>query len=137
MLHGYAEICNIFWRLGRRESRMLTKSAKAKGRLLQNWVRTQIAFWIGLENSDVTTAIMGEKGADVKIIKEKQHLFPMKIECKSQKTGFSSVYKAYSQCINHPGRGEPLVIIKQDRQEPLAILDATYFFREWRQHDKK
>lgn len=111
---------------------MQIKSAKAKGRRLQNYISWTIRQWIGLTEEDVTVAIMGEKGADVKIIKEKQFMFPYKIECKSQKEGFSPVYKALKQCQNHPGKGEPLVIIKQDRQRPLAVLDAEYFIKEYR-----
>ncbi len=105
---------------------MQTKSAKAKGRRLQNWVRNQLIQWI-FSPSDVTVAIMGETGVDVKIVKHQQYIFPYKIECKSQKDGFSAVYKAIKQCQNHSGEGEPLVIIKQDGQKPLAVLDAEYF----------
>lgn len=108
---------------------MLTKSAKAKGRNLQNWVRDQIIFFLHLTEAEVTTAIMGEKGADVKIIPDSQCWFPYIIECKSQKKGFSAVYNAYEQCEGHKGRGEPLVIIKQNRKKPLAIVDAEYFIR--------
>ncbi len=111
---------------------MLTKSAKAKGRKLQNWVKEQLLLWLSLADNEVTTAIMGETGCDVKLANHMQFVFPMKIECKSQKLGFSAVYKAYQQCVNHPGSGEPLVIIKQDRQKPLAILDAEYFIKEYR-----
>ena len=110
---------------------MQTKSAKAKGRRLQNWVKYQLTDWL-FSPSDITVAIMGETGADVKIVKAKHCRFPFKIECKSQKDGFSAVYKAMSQCKNHPGKGEPLVIIKQDRQKPLAIVDAEYFIKEYR-----
>lgn len=111
---------------------MLIKSAKAKGRNLQNWVKAQILLYIGLEDNEVTTAIMGETGCDVKLASHIQFMFPMKIECKSQKKGFSAVYKAYQQCEAHPGCGKPLVIIKQDRQRPLAVLDAEYFIKEYR-----
>ncbi len=105
---------------------MQIKSAKAKGRRLQNWVRECLIADL-LKPEEVSTAIMGETGVDVKIVRHKQYMFPMKIECKSQKDGFSAVYKAIKQCQNHSGEGEPLVIIKQDGQKPLAVLDAEYF----------
>jgi len=113
---------------------MQTKSAKAKGRRLQNWIRNLLLCWLPDVNGDedVTVAIMGEKGVDVKIVSGLQQFFPFKIECKSQKDGFSALYKAYKQCKNHPGKGEPLVFIKQDRQRPLAVLDAEYFIKEYR-----
>ena len=108
---------------------MLTKSAKAKGRLLQNWVREQLIFFLLFKEDEISTAVMGEKGADVKIVPDSQCWFPYLIECKSQKRGFSAVYDAYEQCENHKGRGEPLVFIKQNRKKPLAIVDAEYFIR--------
>lgn len=111
---------------------MLTKSAKAKGRNLQNWVRDTLIIALDLNAEDITTAIMGEKGADVRLVPNNQYMFNYIIECKSQKTGFSAVYSAMSQCECHPGKGEPLVIIKQDRQRPLAVLDAEYFIKEYR-----
>lgn len=111
---------------------MQIKSAKAKGRLFQNLIRSYLIFWLCLTDEDVTTAIMGEKGADIKIVLSKRFMFNYKIECKAQKKGFSAVYKALEQCKNHPGDEEPLLFIKQDRQKPLAILDAEYFIKEYR-----
>jgi len=71
---------------------------------------------------------MGQGGVDV-IIRDPalSTRFPYKIECKSQKSGFSAIYKAYEQCENHEGLEEPLVILKQDRCKPLAVVDAEYF----------
>ncbi len=108
---------------------MQVKSAKAKGRKLQNWVRERLLFHLGLEDDEVTTAIMGEAGADVKLLKTKQYLFDYVIECKSQKKGFTAVYNAMCQCVNHTGSGEPLLVIKQDREHPLVVINAEYFFR--------
>ena len=112
---------------------MQVKSAKAKGRKLQNLIQSYLIFWLCLTDEDVTTAIMGQMGPDVIILHPKhKQLFNYKIECKSQKNGFSAVYKAYQQCVNHKGDEEPLLFIKQDRQKPLAILDAAYFIKEYR-----
>ena len=112
---------------------MLVKSAKSKGRLAQNWVRdTILKVFLQLTNEDVRTAIMGETNADIKLSAKARKLFPYKIEVKSQKKGFSAVYNAYLQCENHKEMGEPLVIIKQDRQKPLAIVDAEHFIKEYR-----
>ena len=118
---------------------VLVKSAKAKGRKLQNWVKTQLLFMLPKFGYDeaVTVAIMGESGADVKIIKGLQQYFPFKIECKSQKKGFSAIYDALEQCKKHPGKREPLVIIKQDRQAPLAVLDAEYFIKTYDMDDRR
>jgi len=89
---------------------MKIKSAKAKGRIFQNWVRDKILEVFGtFGTDDVRTAIMGETGVDIKLSLYALYSFPYKIECKSQKKGFSAIYDAYDQCVKHPGKGEPLV----------------------------
>ncbi len=115
---------------------MQVKSAKAKGRRLQNWVRDKIteAFFPFIHPDDVSCALMGETGADVKLTRTARHLFPFKIECKAQKNGFTPLYKAMAQCTKHAGTGEPLVFIRQDRQPTLAIVDAEYFINRMGKH---
>ncbi len=109
---------------------MQIKSAKGKGRLAQNWVRDLILDkFLQFTSDDVRTAIMGETNADIKLSAKALGLFFYRIEVKSQKKGFSAVYNAYEQCENHKEKGEPLVIIKQNRKKPLAIVDAEYFIR--------
>ena len=45
-----------------------TRSRKAKGRRLQNWVRDSLrGLFLALTDDDVKVAIMGERGADVKL----------------------------------------------------------------------
>ena len=38
-----------------------------------------------------------------------------------------TIYNYYEQAIDHTNGGEPLVIIKMNRQKPLAIVDAEHF----------
>jgi len=115
---------------------MQVRSAKAKGRIFQNWVRdTILTTFLHLTNEDVRCAIMGETNADIKLSSRALKVFPYKIEAKSQKKGFSAVYNAYEQCEKHKEIGEPLVIIKQNKKKPLAIMDAEYFIR--REYDKR
>ena len=46
-----------------------TRSRKAKGRRLQNWVRDSLrGLFLTLTDDDVKVAIMGEKGVDVKTL---------------------------------------------------------------------
>ena len=70
---------------------------------------------------------MGEGGADIKFTPPS--LFPYKIECKNQERKFTGVYDAYAQCEAHEGDQEPLLIIKMNRQKPLAIVDAEYLMK--------
>ena len=105
----------------------LTRSRKAKGRRLQNWVRDSLrGLFLTLTDDDVRVAIMGETGADVKLSANAKKLFPYDIECKNTERT-KTIYNYYEQAIDHTNGGEPLVIIKMNRQKPLAIVDAEHF----------
>lgn len=107
---------------------MKPASAKAKGRLLQNVVRDKILdMYPQLEpETDVRSALMGETGEDVKLSKKARQLFPYSVECKSLKT--ISVFRHYEQCTkNCPQGATPLVVIKENRKKPLAVVDFEYF----------
>ena len=94
-----------------------TKSGKAKGRRLQNWVRDQLKLILYLT------------GADVKLTSdEARKVFPFDIECKNAES--VNVWKAYEQASQH-GELEPLLIIKKNGKKPLVVLDATYFMKEY------
>ena len=108
---------------------MNTKSAKAKGRRLQDWVAAKILHHFpSFTKDDVRPAIMGETGADIKLSMKVMGDFPYQIECKNQE-GFKKVYDAYEQAKTHGGN-EPLLIIKSNRRQALAIVDAAHFISE-------
>lgn len=69
---------------------------------------------------------MGAGGEDVTLSPAARKVVPFQIECKSKAR--SQVHTYYSQAKSHGGH-EPLVIVKQDRKETLAILDANTFFK--------
>lgn len=69
---------------------------------------------------------MGAGGEDVTLSPAARKVVPFQIECKSKAR--SQVHTYYSQAKSH-GNHEPLVIVKQDRKETLAILDANTFFK--------
>jgi len=105
------------------------QSAKAKGRRHQQWVRDQIlALFPKLEKDDCRSTSMGCGGEDVQLSPAARKLFPYSVECKSFKS--FAIYKVMDQASeNCPKGAEPLVIIKGDRQKPLAIVDAEHFFQ--------
>jgi len=81
---------------------MKTQSAKAKGRKLQQWTRDQILdVYNHLEEDDVRSTSMGASGSDVQL---------SPLEC------------------NNRGNTQPLVIVKENRRKPLAVVDAEHFF---------
>src|SRR5438552_10735913 len=63
---------------------MKTASAKAKGRRLQKLVVAAILeHYTDLTEADVTPAIMGESGIDVKLSEAARRVFPYAVECKN------------------------------------------------------
>ena len=79
---------------------MRTKSKKAKGRRLQNWVRDELLkLFPKLTDNDIVCAIMGERGVDVKLSNKARKLIPFSIECKNQETFKNYTRIMTSQCI--------------------------------------
>tara|TARA_R110000803_G_scaffold29927_4_gene67893 strand:- start:635 stop:1003 length:369 start_codon:yes stop_codon:yes gene_type:complete len=107
---------------------MKPSSSKAKGRILQNQVRDKIldVFPHFESNTDIRSAIMGETGEDIKLSKKARKYFPFSVECKSLAS--VAVYRHMEQAqSNCPKGAAPLVVIKENRKKPLAILDFNIF----------
>ena len=105
---------------------MKTSSCKAKGRILQQWVRDSIlAQFPALEADDVRSTGMGQQGGDVQLSPTARKVFAYEIECKS--LARIAVYAFYKQAQTH-GKHEPLVVIKANREKPLVLVDADHFF---------
>lgn len=106
---------------------MLPSSSKQKGRLFQQWVRDRIlATFLELSPDDVRSTSMGAGGEDIQLSPAARKFVPYQIECKSKAT--SQIHTYYEQAREH-GNHEPLVIVKQDRKAPLAVVDAEHFFQ--------
>lgn len=104
-------------------------SAKAKARNLQKWVRDLLlSLAPTLEADDIKSTAMGSQGEDIQLSPAARKIFPVSIECKARKS-LKTLYDMYAQAQSQ-GKGEPVVVIKQDRSKPLAIVDAEYFFKE-------
>lgn len=105
---------------------MKPRSAKAKGRRLQQWVRDLILeTFPTLEKDDVRSTTMGDGGEDVQLSPAARRYIPFGIECKNK--AHVSVYSWIEQCRQH-GPHTPLLVIKEDNAEPLVVVDAKLFF---------
>lgn len=107
---------------------MKPSSAKAKGRTLQKLVVSFILrLFPSLTKRDVVSTSMGATGADIKLSENAFKIFPFAIECKNLSK--FSVYQHYEQAKSHSKKegGIPLLVIKQNRSEPLAILSLADF----------
>ena len=106
---------------------MKTKSRKAKGRRLQNFVRDKILkTFKHLKPVDVQVAIMSERGADIKLSRIAKRLVPYQFECKNQQK-MKTIYDFYRQAEKH-GKLEPVVIMKQNSRAPLVVIGLDHFF---------
>ena len=106
---------------------MKPSSAKAKGRNLQNLVAKKLLeSFPQLTERDVRSAPMGTNGADIVLSELAYSLLKCQIECKSR--AMMAVYKDYEQAQTH-GSSEPIVVIKQNRSKPLAVMDLDYFIQ--------
>ncbi len=113
---------------------MKPSSAKNKGRILQKWVVDKmLEYGEGLEPDDIRSTSMGAGGEDVKLSPAARKQYPFQVECKN--LAKIAVYDFYKQAAAH-GTHEPLVIIKQNQCRPLAIVDAAWFLKEFRNGSK-
>lgn len=102
------------------------QSAKAKGRRLQQAVRDNIlSAFPSLEPDDVRSTSMGAGGEDVQLSPAARKLFPYSVECKN--LAKIAVFNYYEQSQTNAGSYEPLVVIKQNRSKPLAVVDFDHF----------
>jgi len=110
--------------------KMSPRSAKAKGRKLQTWVVEKLLnVFKRLTPLDVRSTPMGVNGVDVQLSTSAYRKFPYNIECKNTER-IRTLYNYYEQAISHDHieqDGEPLLIVKMNRQKPLVVVDAEHF----------
>ena len=109
---------------------MKIRSRKAKGRRLQNWVRDELlSLFNNLSQDDISCAIMGESGVDIKLSPKARKLIPYSIECKNKET-CKGIYDIMEQSKHNSKLNlEPIAVIKMNKVEPLVIVDAKVFFK--------
>jgi len=108
---------------------MKPRSRKAKGRYLQNIVRDRIKkLYPVLGKDDIRTSLMSEGGADIKLTSHtSRKLFSYSIECKNRQD-FKTLYSYFRQAQSHAAL-EPLLIVKSNRERPLAVVDMEHLFQ--------
>lgn len=104
--------------------RMKTKSAKAKGRRLQNYVAEKFNEYEGYK---CRPAIMGEAGADIKWYEQRPP--GISIECKNQEQW--SIHKWWEQTKKNAKEETPVLIVKKNGEEPLIIMRFDDWIEEW------
>jgi hypothetical protein len=110
---------------------MLTSSAKAKGRKLQQWFRNLLIEKLDIHPEDIESRSMGASGEDLIMARAAREKFPYSVEAKNQES--VNIWKAYEQAEENSGDYEPIVVLKRNKSKPLVLIDADYFVRL---HDK-
>lgn len=106
---------------------MKPASAKAKGRVFQQYVRDVfLRAFTSLERDDIKSTSMGAGGEDLQLSPAARKLIPYQIECKSK--AVSQIHTYYAQAKHH-GENEPLVVVKKDRDIALAIVSLDHFLK--------
>lgn len=114
---------------------MKTATCKAKGLRLQKWVADKIIkCGKKLTSKDVKSTPAGVPGVDVQLSEAAFKQFPFAIECKNKER--LNVWEAWQQTKAEAREGHPLLIIKRNRQEPLVVVDAEWFIKQWTKNAK-
>ena len=113
---------------------MRPQSAKAKGRLFQQWVRDQLIEHREIHPEDIESRSMGAGGEDLIMARAARAKFPYSVECKNQEK--VNVWKAYEQCDANSKDYEPVVIIKKNNFKPLVVVDAEHFIKLHKQESE-
>ena len=105
---------------------MKTRSAKAKGRRLQNKIRDLLLEeFKELEPDDIRTAIMGETGEDIKLSPAARKKIPYSFECKNQEK--INIWESLKQAESNSEKGKPVLIFKRNRSKTYAVLEIEDF----------
>tara|TARA_X000001382_G_scaffold8197_1_gene5971 strand:- start:1064 stop:1399 length:336 start_codon:yes stop_codon:yes gene_type:complete len=101
---------------------MKSRSAKNKGKRLQNQVRDLILEkFQQLEEDDVRSTTMGDSGEDILLSPAARKLFPFSVECKNQEK--LNIWSSLEQAENNSGIHSPLLIFKRNRTKTYAVLE--------------
>ena len=107
---------------------MKTRSAKAKGRRLQNKIRDLLLEeFKELEPDDIRTAIMGETGEDIKLSPAARRKIPYSFECKNQEK--LNIWESLKQAEENSGDYPPVLIFKRNRSKTYVTLELEEFLK--------
>jgi|TARA_R110000803_G_scaffold30273_1_gene68351 hypothetical protein len=111
-----------------RKKKYTNHSRQQKGRYLQNILKEKImALYPSLTNKDIRTSTVGENGSDIKLLSlTAKKLFRYSAECKNRNEN-KLLYSHFKHAKKHSHR-QPLLVIKTDREKPLAVITLEHFF---------
>jgi len=103
---------------------MKTRSAKNKGKRLQNDVRDLILeTFKELEPDDVRSTSMGASGEDLLLSPAARKLFPFSVECKNQER--LNIWDSLEQAEDNAGQHIPLLVFKRNRSKTYISMEIN------------
>jgi|TARA_R100000030_G_scaffold48575_1_gene36624 hypothetical protein len=105
---------------------MKTRSAKNKGKRLQNSVRDiLLETFTELEPDDIKSTTMGESGEDIQLSPAARKLIPYAFECKNVEK--LNIWSALEQAEANSEKGKPVLVFKRNRSKTYAVLQIEDF----------
>ena len=107
---------------------MKTKSAKAKGRKLQNKVVEELRkAYPELEDDDIKSQTMGMSGEDVVFSPLAKRLIGLSFECKNQEK--LNLWDSLSQAENNAENRTPVLVFKRNRTQAYAAIPFKFLIK--------
>ena len=104
---------------------MNARSAKNKGKRLQNILRDKLIELYPSLKDDIGSQIMGMTGEDIVLTPLAKSLIPYSFECKNVEK--LNVWKSFKQCKTNAGDSTPVLVIKRIRETPKVVMELD----EW------
>lgn len=117
-----------------KKKRINPQSAKAKGRILQQWACQKISESTGFEwgsagdDKPIESRPMGQSGTDVRMESQVRALFPFSVECKFQETWNIPAWIEQAK-KNRVERTDWLLLCKRSWKPPVVVMNANAFFK--------
>tara|TARA_B100000459_G_C8577199_1_gene201558 strand:+ start:290 stop:622 length:333 start_codon:yes stop_codon:yes gene_type:complete len=104
---------------------MKARSAKNKGKRLQNILRDELIKLYPDLKDDIGSQIMGMTGEDIVLTPHARKKLPFSFECKNVEK--LNVWKSFKQCETNAGKSTPVLVIKRNRETPKVVMNLE----EW------
>lgn len=104
---------------------MKCRSAKNKGKRLQNIVRDKLVELYPSLKDDIGSQIMGMTGEDIVLTPLAKTLIPYSFECKNVEK--LNIWKSFEQCKKNAADSTPVLVIKRNRETPKVVMELD----EW------
>jgi len=104
------------------------KSAKAKGRKFQQWVRDMLLLYAPeLQQDDVRSTSMGASGEDILLSPAARKVYPFSIECKNVEK--LNIWKAIEQSEENSSGHTPMIAFKRNGVNPYVAIPFETFIK--------